>query len=153
MDSSSPKNPLFCLKWPWDIHDKSVQTSSPCNFDTPWLFKSLTTLGSVAFDFVNQMSKSPNPMFKISSRLPGQRSVGKKKKLSSEEQGEAEQRALAAALSTGKEATMIEFYSPKCMLCSSLLKFVVEIDKRNNDWLNIVMVDAENHKWLPEVLF
>lgn len=153
MDSSSPKNPLFCLKWPWEVHHQSVQTSSPspCNFETPWLFKSLTSLSSVAFDFVNQMSKSPNPMFKISSQLPWQRSWGKNK-LSSEEQGEAEQRALAAALATGKEATMVEFYSPKCMLCSSLLKVVMEIDKRNNDWLNIVMVDAENHKWLPELL-
>lgn len=154
MDSSSSKNPLFCLKWPWDVHHQSVKTSSssPCNFETPWLFKSLTNLGSVALDFVNHMSKSANPMFKISSSLPGQRSAGKKK-LSSEEQGEAEQRALAAALATRKEATMIKFYSPKCMLCSSMLKVVMELDKRNNDWLNIVMADAENPKWLPEVLF
>lgn len=151
MDSSSPKNPLFCLKWPWDVHDRSVKSSGPCNFETPWLFKSFRSLGSVAFNFMDQMSKSPNPLFKISSPLDGQRRE-EKKYLSSEEQGEAEQRALAAALATGKEATVLEFYSPKCGLCSSLLNFVTEIEKRNADWLNIVMVDAENDKWLPELL-
>lgn len=71
--------------------------------------------------------------------------------LSPEEQGEAEHRAFASSLASGKEATVFEFYSPKCGLCNSLLNFVAEVEHRNSDWLNIVMADAENEKWLPEV--
>lgn len=74
------------------------------------------------------------------------------KRLSPEEQAEAEQRALALALASGKDATVIEFYSPKCALCNSLLNFVMEVENRNSQWLNIVMADAENEKWLPELL-
>lgn len=73
--------------------------------------------------------------------------------LSSEEQGEAEQRALASALASGKEATVVEFYSPKCRLCNSLLNLVLELEKRNSEYVNIVMADAENEKWLPELLY
>ncbi|OVA10806.1 Thioredoxin domain [Macleaya cordata] len=76
----------------------------------------------------------------------------KNEKLSPEEQGEAEHRALALALASGKEATVMEFYSPKCRLCNSLLNLVMEIESKNSDWLNIVMADAENEKWLPELL-
>ncbi|KAK8996905.1 hypothetical protein V6N11_020401 [Hibiscus sabdariffa] len=76
----------------------------------------------------------------------------KAKTLSPQEQGEAEQRAFASALASRKEATVIEFYSPKCSLCNSLLKFVMEVENRNSDWLNIVLADAENEKWLPELL-
>lgn len=73
------------------------------------------------------------------------------KNLSGEEQGELEQRAFACALASDKEATVLEFYSPKCRLCSSLVGFVDEVEKRNKEWLNVVMADAENDKWLPEV--
>ncbi|KAM1012796.1 hypothetical protein ACFX2C_043004 [Malus domestica] len=37
-------------------------------------------------------------------------------------------------------------------LCNSLLNFVVEVESRNSEWLNIVMADAENSKWHPELL-
>ncbi|KAL3628270.1 hypothetical protein CASFOL_027316 [Castilleja foliolosa] len=70
--------------------------------------------------------------------------------LNPQEQGEAEQRTLAAALVGGKDATVVEFYSPKCRLCNSLLGFVMEMENRNSNWLNIFMADAENNKWLPE---
>ena len=73
--------------------------------------------------------------------------------MTSIEQGEAEQRAFASALASGKEATVIEFYSPKCRLCNSLLQFVSEVEARNSGWLNIVMADAENQTWLPEVSY
>ncbi|KAF7141173.1 hypothetical protein RHSIM_Rhsim06G0045400 [Rhododendron simsii] len=66
--------------------------------------------------------------------------------------GEAVLSALASALASGKEATMTEFYSPKCRLCNSLLKFMLEMQNRNSEWLNIVMADAENDKWLLGVL-
>ncbi|EFJ06333.1 hypothetical protein SELMODRAFT_48885, partial [Selaginella moellendorffii] len=73
--------------------------------------------------------------------------------LSQEEQGEAEQRALALALSSRKKAVILEFYSPKCTLCKSLLDLVLEVERKNQDWLGIVMADVDNKKWLPEVLY
>ncbi|KAK3431589.1 hypothetical protein EUGRSUZ_E03397 [Eucalyptus grandis] len=120
-----PKQPQFCLKWPWDIHRNPTDPKG-CSFETPWLFKSLNGKGKVL--------KSQN------------------KGLSTEEQGEAEQRVFPYALASRKEATMIKFYLPECRLCSSLLKFVMEMEGRNSNWLNIVMADAENEMWLPEVL-
>ncbi|KAL0438660.1 UNVERIFIED_CONTAM: hypothetical protein Slati_2349000 [Sesamum latifolium] len=120
--------------------------NSPCTLDTPWLFKPFKNLGVVAFNFINStvLAKSNNNPFQFNQ---------KRKILSPEEQGEAEQRAFAAALASGKEATILEFYSPKCRLCNSLLSTVMEVENRNSDWLNIVMADAENDKWLPEVTF
>lgn len=72
---------------------------------------------------------------------------------SAEEQGKLEQRAFASALASRKEATVLEFYSPKCRLCGSLVKFVEEVGGRNADWVSIVMADAENEMWLPEVVY
>ncbi|KAM7514194.1 hypothetical protein LguiA_003777 [Lonicera macranthoides] len=148
---SVPKHPQFCIKWPWDLPNQNPKNPNSCDFETPWLFKSLQTLGSTPFNLVNSISKSSPKLF---NKIPIQSGGGKLKtmRLSAEEQGEAEQRALACALASGKEATMIEFYSPKCRLCSSLLQFVMEVEKRNGDWLNIVMADAENDKWFPELL-
>ncbi|XP_051139970.1 uncharacterized protein LOC127257547 [Andrographis paniculata] len=146
---STPGNPLFCLKWPWDIHNRPQSNSnsnSPCTFDTPWIFKPFKNLGTVAFNFVNSAvsTHSLNNPFQLNEKG--------KNVLNPQEQGEAEQRAFAAALANGKEATVLEFYSPKCRLCNSLLGFVMEVEKRNSDWLNIVMADAENNLWLPELL-
>lgn len=73
------------------------------------------------------------------------------RRLSAEEQGEAEERALGAALASRKRSTLLEFYSPRCTLCRSLLKVVQEVEVKDSDWLNIVMADVENKKWLPEV--
>lgn len=73
--------------------------------------------------------------------------------LSPEEQGDAEERALALALASRQRATLLEFYSPRCTLCKSLMKVVQEIEQRDSSWLRIVMADVENKKWLPEVSF
>lgn len=151
------KQPLFCLKWPWDIH-QNPRNSNTCSFESPWIFKSLQNLGSVAFNFANSVSKSSYPWisnfkpFQLDAGTNQSQSLKSKKILTPEEQGEAEHRAFASALASGKEATVIEFYSPKCRLCNSLVNFVSEVEGRNSDWLNIVMADAENEKWLPEVL-
>ncbi|XP_020534765.1 uncharacterized protein LOC105633684 isoform X2 [Jatropha curcas] len=152
----SPKQPLFCLKWPWDI-EHHPKNSNGCSFETPWLFKSLHTLGSIAFNSFNSISKSSNSLIhtfnpiKLDVGTSQSKSIKSRKKVfTPEEQGEAEQRAFASALASGKEATVLEFYSPKCRLCNSLLNFVLELENRNSDWLNIVMGDAENDKWLPE---
>lgn len=152
--SSIPKQPLLCLKWPWDMNpNPQTNTASVCTFEGPWLFKSLQSLGSIAFNFVHSVSKAPSSS--VNHFKPSQldaRTNQIKTILSPEEQGEAEHRAFASALATEKDATMIEFYSPKCRLCNSLLNSVVEVERRNSDWLNIVMADAENEKWLPELL-
>ncbi|KAG8377651.1 hypothetical protein BUALT_Bualt08G0055100 [Buddleja alternifolia] len=140
--NSTPKHPLFCLKWPpWDNH-QNANNPNTCTLDTPWLFKSLKNLSAVAFNFItNESHKNPFQLNQNREILGA-----------AEEQGEAEQRAFAAALASSKEATVLEFYSPKCRLCNSLLGLVMEVENRNQDWLNIVMADAENDKWLPELL-
>ncbi|XP_022641024.1 uncharacterized protein LOC106771083 isoform X2 [Vigna radiata var. radiata] len=133
MDSISVPNPkpkqMFCLKWPWNETNPN-SSPSPCKFEGPWPLKSLQNLGLIAFNFASSVS-------------------GWKKKTTLT-QSEAEQRAFASALASAKEATLVEFYSPKCRLCNSLLKFVSEVETRNSHWLNIVMADAENPNWLPE---
>ncbi|KAK4263093.1 hypothetical protein QN277_028564 [Acacia crassicarpa] len=146
-----PRQHVFCLKWPWDVN-QSNKTSDPCNSDGPWLFKSIQNLGSMAFNFADSLSKpSSSRMISLNPLQLDEKTKGRQK-MTAIEQGEAEQRAFASALASGKEATVIEFYSPKCRLCNSLLKFVSEVETRNSDWLNIVMADAENYKWLPELL-
>lgn len=152
-----PKRP-FCLKLPW-VTSQNTKTPNPCSFDTPWIFKSVQTIGALAFNFFSSVSKSSldgnrpsKPLVALSGGYKGSALKSSAKKLSAEEQGEAEQRALALALASEKEATVIEFYSPKCRLCNSLLNFVLEVEGRNKDWVNIVMADAENEMWMPEVL-
>lgn len=132
----APKHPLFCVKWPWNNNPHLNNKTPPCTLDTPWLFKSFTNLGAAAFKLISSAANVPQ----VSRR-------------SEQMQGEAEQRAFAAALATARDATLLEFYSPKCRLCNSLLPFVTEIENRNSGWLNIVMADAENDMWLPEVIF
>ncbi|XP_068329424.1 thioredoxin-like protein HCF164, chloroplastic [Pyrus communis] len=156
---STPKQPLFCLKWPWDMNpNPKSNTHSVCSFEGPWLFKSVQTIGSLAFNFVSSVSGSSIPLinnlkpFRMDARTGQGKTLKSKTVLSPEEQGEAEHRAFASALASAKEATVVEFYSPKCRLCNSLLNFVVEVESRNSEWLNIVMADAENEKWLPELL-
>lgn len=157
---SFPKPPLFCVKWPWDAHQIPTDSNTHCKLETPWIFKSLQNIGSVAFNFAKSISIAPPIGIGNPFELDGKPKIGpkisfetkKKKILTPEEQGEAELRELAVALASGKEATMIEFYSPKCRLCNSLEKFVLEMENRNSEWLDIVMADAENDKWLPELL-
>ncbi|RXH73111.1 hypothetical protein DVH24_012795 [Malus domestica] len=151
----TPKEPLFCLKWPWDMNpNPKNNTHSVCSFEGPWLFKSVQTIGSLAFNFVSSISLINNlKPFQMDARTGQGKTLKSKTVLSPEEQGEAEHRAFASALASAKEATVVEFYSPKCRLCNSLLNFVVEVESRNSEWLNIVMADAENEKWLPEVPF
>ncbi|KAH1057848.1 hypothetical protein J1N35_035913 [Gossypium stocksii] len=153
--NSGSKQGLFCLKWPWDVNKQS-ESSNLCTFEGPWLFKSMQNLGSFVLNSFNSVSG-----LRLSNLNPTQIAFGvsqngnlkfKRKPLSPDEQGEAEHRAFASALASGKSATVIEFYSPKCSLCNSLLKFVMEVENRNSDWLNIVLADAENEKWLPELL-
>ncbi|CAF1789538.1 hypothetical protein Bca4012_046833 [Brassica carinata] len=136
--ASTPPNPFFCLKWPWDSSNKQPKSPSVCDFQAPWLLRSMQSLGSIALTSFNSFGLDLKPP--------------KNKPLSASEQGEAEQRAFAAALASEKDATVLEFYSPKCRLCNSLLSFVLEVEKRNSNWLSVTMADAENEKWFPELL-
>ncbi|XP_020259050.1 uncharacterized protein LOC109835486 [Asparagus officinalis] len=116
----------------------AAASSTPCDpLEPPWLFRSFQTLASIATQTLNKSAPRP---------------PARRVRLSSEEQGEAEHRALASALASAKEATVIEFYSPKCRLCSSLLDLVLDLEAKNEDWVRFVLADAENEKWLPELL-
>lgn len=150
--SKPPSPPLVCWKWPWDPPSATAASSSSSSslcgpLEAPWLFKSLQTLASIASqNLFNGNKRAPN-----SRPPPSPSSYSAGMSLSRDEQGEAEQRALASALASGKEATVLEFYSPKCRLCNSLLDLVLNLEAKNSDWVNFVLADAENEKWLPEV--
>ncbi|CAL9751933.1 unnamed protein product [Musa acuminata subsp. burmannicoides] len=150
---SSKPAPLLCWqwKWPWDPQTHSPDPNPCGNLDAPWLFKSLQTLASVAQNLILLHPPAADSSSLGASASPTRREdpAGS---LSREEQGEAEHRALALALASGKEATVLEFYSPKCRLCNSLLDLVLRLDARNSDWVSFVLADAENEMWLPELL-
>lgn len=158
--NSDPKQPLFCLKWPWEDVHQNPKNPNICNLETPWVFKSMQSIGSLTLNIFQSISKTTSypwnnsfKPFQLNAGIGQNSSLKSSRKiLTPEEQGEAEHRALASALASGKEATVIEFYSPKCKLCNSLLNFVLEVEDRNASWVNIVMADAENQKWLPELL-
>ncbi|KAL1822119.1 hypothetical protein ACET3Z_008897 [Daucus carota] len=145
MNPPPKQNPLICFKWPWDAtatapQNPNTTTTTSCKFETPWLFKSMLSITSLASNLITSISK---PQLQLKND---------RKKLSGDEQAELEQRAFACALASDKEATVLEFYARNCRLCNSLVAFVGEVEKRNEEWLNVVMADAENDKWLPELL-
>ncbi|KAJ3675577.1 hypothetical protein LUZ60_004619 [Juncus effusus] len=139
MAASKPS--LICWKWPFSPNPEPNSTSC----DDSWLFTSLKTLGSLAQGLL--IADPPA----ASASISGRAAASRPSRISAD-RGEAEQWAFAAALSSGKEATLLEFYSPKCSLCNSLLDLVSELEKRNSDQVNFVLADAENEKWLPELL-
>lgn len=145
--------PLLCWKWkwPWDPQTHSPDPNPCGKLDAPWLFKSLQTLASLAQNLILLHPPAADSSSLGASASPTRREdpAGS---LSREEQGEAEHRALALALASGKEATVLEFYSPKCRLCNSLLDLVLRLEARNSDWVSFVFADAENEMWLPEVI-
>uniref|UniRef100_A0A0D3HNP2 Uncharacterized protein n=1 Tax=Oryza barthii TaxID=65489 RepID=A0A0D3HNP2_9ORYZ len=59
---------------------------------------------------------------------------------------EAEQRALAS----GREAAVLEFYSPRPRLCASLQGLVRELEGGAGGWTGFVIADAEDDRWLAE---
>ncbi|KAM0932300.1 putative Thioredoxin domain-containing protein [Dioscorea sansibarensis] len=145
MGATGRPRPLLCWKWPLDPsrQPQDPQNPNPCGtLDTPWLFQSFHNISSLAVNLLDQAF----------SLDPRRHASKKSAPLSREGQGEAEHRALASALASGKDATVIEFYSPKCRLCNSLLDLVLELEARNSDWVSFVLADAENERWLPELL-
>jgi hypothetical protein len=60
---------------------------------------------------------------------------------------EAEQRALAS----GRDAAVLEFYSPRLRQCASLQGLVRELEDGAGGWTGFAIADAEDDRWLPEV--
>lgn len=136
LSTNSESSPFFSLKFPWN--SLSENSKPCCNIELPFLFKSIQTLASIATHTLTS--------------IQNQNKTAEKTFPSKEEQGEAEQRALACALKSGKDATLIEFYSPKCRLCNSIMGLVLDMEKKNEEWVSLVLADAENEKWLPELV-
>ncbi|CAN6449468.1 unnamed protein product [Victoria cruziana] len=155
----SPKNTTFCLNWPWGSPEMPKKSVDGCRFDVPWLLKPFQVVAGNLLPQIFSGIKLPDgwpgnitALSKPGRVLSETTAVDGRRALTEAEQWDAEQRALAGALASGKEATMIEFYSRKCRLCNSLLELVMEVEAKNSEWLSLVMVDAENPKWLPELI-
>ncbi|KAJ7559446.1 hypothetical protein O6H91_04G085600 [Diphasiastrum complanatum] len=134
------------------LQQKQKQNSgSMATYDDTSMESSQSFMSIASVPFMKKMFSTAQDLSK-NIRGYGTTKGGPKAGLSAEDQGEAEERALALALASRKRAVLLEFYSPKCSLCQSLLKLVMGIEKKNQDWLAIVMADVENKRWLPEVL-
>ncbi|GJY58311.1 hypothetical protein Tco_0458203 [Tanacetum coccineum] len=105
--NDTSKKPLFCLKWPWDNNNTPQNPNSCSSSNPPFLFKSLQTLTSLTSSLIN-----PNPN---TLKLKTQKGF-----TADDDQAELEQRALACALSNGKDATLLH-YDIKYVPCFILL--------------------------------
>lgn len=161
----------------WSGLDWCQGACSDVRLQLPWPFKPLQSVGQQLFTSLqNQFSPHPTKRFakvptsfrvsnselhafqarieSLTAKFPlwvQKKGQQRTPKLSPEEQGDAEERALAIALAGRQKATILEFYSPRCTLCRSLMQVVEDIQRREGDWLRIVMADVENKTWLPEV--
>lgn len=147
MGAAGKPPPLVCFKWPWGPNPIPSASSSPCgDLELPWLFKSIRTLAQgllIAGDI-------PSPASSPSGGVRGvQRRTGAA--VVEVDRGDAEQRALAASLASGRPATVLEFYSPRCRLCASLQGLVRELQDGASGSASFVLADAEDDRWLPEV--
>ncbi|XP_024395216.1 uncharacterized protein [Physcomitrium patens] len=160
----------------WSGLDWCQGACSDVRLQLPWPFKPLQSVGQQLFTSLqNQFSPHPTKRFakvptsfrvsnselhafqarieSLTAKFPlwvQKKGQQRTPKLSPEEQGDAEERALAIALAGRQKATILEFYSPRCTLCRSLMQVVEDIQRREGDWLRIVMADVENKTWLPE---
>uniref|UniRef100_A0A804NKL8 Thioredoxin domain-containing protein n=1 Tax=Zea mays TaxID=4577 RepID=A0A804NKL8_MAIZE len=151
MGAAGKPPPLVCFKWPWGPNPipSASSSPSPCgDLELPWLFKSIRTLAQgllIAGDI-------PSPASSPSGGVRGvQRRTGAA--VVEVDRGDAEQRALAASLASGRPATVLEFYSPRCRLCASLQGLVRELQDGASGSASFVLADAEDDRWLPEVIY
>lgn len=151
MSAAAKPPPLVCFKWPWSPNPQQPSTSqnpSPCgDLELPWLFKSIRTLAQgllIAGDLPASASVGGGGGLRGLRRHKGPAAV-------EADRGDAEQRALAAALASGRPATVLEFYSPRCRLCASLQGILREIEDGSGGSAAFVLADAEDDRWLPEV--
>jgi hypothetical protein len=153
MGAAAKPQSFVCFKWPWgpglNASPSANPSPSPCgDLELPWLFKSIRTVAQgllIAGDLPSPSTASGGHEARFwKKRHPGPAAV-------EADRGDAEQRALAAALVSGKAATLLEFYSPRCRLCSSLQGLVRELEDGADGCASFVLADAEDDRWLPEV--
>lgn len=156
MGAAAKPPPFVCFKWPWGPDPKATSPSpspSPCgDLEMPWLLKSIRTVAQGLLIAGDLPSPSPDG----GGGGGGARTRGRRRRLgpglaAEADRGEAEQRALAAALASGRDATVLEFYSPRCRLCTSLQGLVRELEDGAGGRAGFVLADAEDDRWLPEV--
>ncbi|KAL5204998.1 hypothetical protein ABZP36_009869 [Zizania latifolia] len=142
MGAAAKPPPFVCFKWPWGPVPKTNASPSPCgDVKLPWIFESIRTVAQgllIAGDLPSPSSDSEGGGVRR-RRRPGISAV-------------AEQRALAAALASGRASTVLEFYSPRCHLCASLQGLVRELEDDADGRASFVLADAEDDQWLPELL-
>nr|CAB3491900.1 unnamed protein product [Digitaria exilis] len=156
MGAAAKPPPWVCFKWPWGSNpilspDTSPSPSpSPCgDLELPWLFKSVRTLAQGLL-IAGDLPASPASAAGVGGRRRG---WGRSGAVQVEaDRGDAEQRALAAALAGGRPATVLEFYSPRCRLCASMQGLVRELEEQAGGSAGFVLADAEDDRWLPELL-
>ncbi|XP_052137220.1 uncharacterized protein LOC127755581 [Oryza glaberrima] len=157
MGAAAKPPPFVCFKWPWGPDPKATSPSpspSPCgDLEMPWLLKSIRTVAQGLLIAGDLPSPSPDG----GGGGGGARTRGRRRRLgpglaAEADRGEAEQRALAAALASGRDATVLEFYSPRCRLCASLQGLVRELEDGAGGRAGFLLADAEDDRWLPELL-
>ncbi len=57
---------------------------------------------------------------------------------------------LEVALSNGKP-TILEFYAEWCSACQAMAPIIAELEASFNGEVNLVMLNVDNTKWLPEL--
>ncbi|TVU03065.1 hypothetical protein EJB05_51393, partial [Eragrostis curvula] len=149
MGAAAKPLPLVCFKWPWSPNSQSAPSPSPSpcgDLELPWLFKSIRTLAQgllIAGDLPSPASAGYGGGVRGRKRQTGVVAV-------EADHGDVEQRALAAALASGRPATVLEFYLPRCRLCASLQGLVAELEDSAGGSASFVLADAEDDRWLPE---
>jgi len=151
MGAAAKPPPSICFKWPWGPNPGPSPDPgpSPCGgLELPWLFKSIRTLAR-GLVIAGDLPPPPAPAAGGGGRRRGWGRPGAAQVEA--DRGDAEQRALAAALARGRPATVLEFYSPRCRLCASLQGLVRELEEQAGGAAGFVLADAEDDRWLPEV--
>ncbi len=53
---------------------------------------------------------------------------------------------------TNQKPTLMEFYANWCTSCQAMAQDIYDLEQRYGEQLNVVMLNVDNPKWLPEML-